>query len=146
MADHYVNLHITNNTNIDFHLVDSWYDSGGMNGGVDTNILKNSKVIIPFSPYSAGVSGYCVWWANDGSPLCIAFSNPVWGTNKLGVAIADDLPYGGETPQKELWDDMTNHDYKPFVADLHGSSFDIKANCCCTGGGTNNCTITLEYW
>ncbi|MCU7882002.1 MAG: hypothetical protein KZQ66_16245 [Candidatus Thiodiazotropha sp. (ex Lucinoma aequizonata)] len=143
MADHFVNLHIINNTDIEFTTpADPWFDSGRMDDNQDTTIPKQGKVTIPFYPDGAGVSGYLTWLAYDdvSVSLCIAFSNPLIGHNKLDIAVIDDRATTG----KELWDDMDHHDYQSFDKDLNIGGGRLKAHCICTGGGTNDATITLE--
>ncbi|MCU7850501.1 MAG: hypothetical protein KZQ89_21500 [Candidatus Thiodiazotropha sp. (ex Lucinoma kastoroae)] len=143
MADHFVNIHIINNTDIEFTTpADPWLDSGRMDDNQDTTIPKLGKVTTRFYPDGAGVSGYMTWLAGEdvSLSLCIAFSNPLMGHNKLDIAVINDI----FTTGKELWDAMDNHDYQFFDKDLSIGGGLLKAHCICSGGGTNDATITLE--
>ena len=66
--------------------------------------------------------------------ITIAFSNPVVGTNKLGVG----------TGGKSVWDNMDNHGYAKFYVtiDCCGGTT-LQFDCQCTGGNINICTVDV---
>ena len=76
-----------------------------------------------------------VTYTIGGTDLTIAFSNPSAGTNKLGVG----------TTGKDVWDNMSNHDYGPFTVKitLHDKT-KLAIECQCSGGETNSCTVKIE--
>ncbi|MCU7910826.1 MAG: hypothetical protein KZQ63_01050 [Candidatus Thiodiazotropha sp. (ex Lucinoma aequizonata)] len=132
-----MNLHIINRTDIKFTPVASWFDSGHLDDEQEITIPKRGDVTIPFYPDGAGVSGFLTWWTDDEVAVCIAFSNPLVGHNKLDISVTDNI----SMTDKELWDNMDYHNYQPFDKDLDSQ---LKAHCSCTGGGTNNAKIILE--
>ncbi|MCU7878365.1 MAG: hypothetical protein KZQ84_16475 [Candidatus Thiodiazotropha sp. (ex Lucinoma borealis)] len=145
MADHFVILQIINKTDIEFTSVSEWFDSGHTGEREDTGIPKQGVVTIRFYPDGgAGVSGFLTWWTDNEMEVCIAFSNPVAGHNKLDIGVIDSGYALKE--EKNLWDNMDYHDYQSFDRDLDIPGLaKVTAHCRCTGGGTNNATITLDY-
>ena len=81
----------------------------------------------------AGCSGH-VTYSMGGTQVTIAFSNPLIGTNKLGVG-ADG---------QNVWELMGNHGYQPFVIYIIlADKTPLTFNCECTGGTTNFCDVKI---
>ena len=77
-----------------------------------------------------GCSGY-VTYEMLSMEITIAFSNPLVGSNKLGVG----------TGGKIVWDNMESHDYLGFPVNIdlsNGSSLIFKCHCT-----TNNCDVKV---
>ena len=81
----------------------------------------------------AGCSGYVTYIMNNGY-VTIAFSNPSVGKNKLGCGITGE----------DVWDNMSDHKYKPFSASFTINGEKFIANMLCTGGDVNKADITLS--
>ena len=138
VKDHNVKLEINNKSGFNMTYKADWYDSGrladdyswpkSISNGDHATILSYEK------DWSwAGCSGY-VTYSMGGDAVTIAFSNPSSGANKLGVG----------TDGKGVWDDMGNHDYKPFVVQITINDVRLNFNCKCTGGSTNNATVDIS--
>ena len=134
---HNVRVTIVNRSGLPMTYKSDWYNSGGLADTYEWPIYMegNDKAdILNYENNSGGgCSGY-MEYEIDGTVITFSFSNPSSGKNKLGVAI------GG----KEVWDKMTDHDYKPFVEKITVSKgAELYFNCECTGGNTNHCTIAI---
>ena len=66
--------------------------------------------------------------------MAIAFSNPLIGTNKIGVGLHDG---------QKVWDDMNNHDYKPFEVQLTIGGKNLIFSCSCTEGNVDTVKVTI---
>ena len=118
--------------------VREWYSSGRVaNGFRWTDIASDGHLRI--NNYErdgalAGCSGY-VTYQMGGIEFSIAFSNPSVGTNKLGVGL-DGV---------RTWENMSYHNYEPFIdyVDLGGGLI-LVCNCVCTGGDINHCFVELD--
>ena len=81
----------------------------------------------------AGCSGF-VTYTMGGTDVTIAFSNPTFGTNTLGVGIAGTL----------MWGELSNHEYAEFSETITLNDNTILVfNCQCSGGATNFCIVTI---
>lgn len=135
---HVVKLTINNATDHVMQYKNDWFDSGRVADGWSwpETISPGSTAIIECyeKDYAlAGCSGYANYsLANE--EVTIAFSNPVAGSNKLGVGT------GGKT----VWDQMDNHDYKDFTIGFKLGNEKFLASCHCTGGDVNDAQLTLE--
>ena len=116
-----------------------WFDSGRVADGYSwPETIKpdeQSDVLCYEKDWAlTGCSGYVTYRMFD-TDITIAFSNPDVGTNKLGVG----------TNGKGVWDNMENHDYKPFTINIDSSTGKAKLqfDCQCTGGTTNICTVKI---
>ena len=137
VKDHNVLVKIANHSGYEMEYVGDWYDSGRVADGFSWRNIRpeddHSVVLNYEKDYSlAGCSGY-VQFRMSGVLVTIAFSNPVIGYNKLGVG----------TGGKEVWDDMEDHDYKPFVQEISIGDGVVYFNCKCTGGYTNAATVDV---
>ena len=137
---HSVVLTITNHSGHDMTYKTDWFDSGRLSNGYGwPHKIPNGADDVKISCYEkdgalAGCSGL-VTYTIGGTDLTIAFSNPSAGTNKLGVG----------TTGKDVWDNMSNHDYGPFTVNitLHDKT-KLAIECQCSGGETNSCTVKIE--
>ncbi|MCF1428654.1 MAG: hypothetical protein LPH19_12065, partial [Shewanella sp.] len=66
--------------------------------------------------------------------IVFAFSNPYYGTNKVGVGV-DGM---------SVWKNMSNHKYEHFTETFTVKGIKLKAVCSCTGGDLNNVKIILN--
>ena len=129
---------IFNNSKSKMTYVREWYDSGRLadsyfwpqiiEPGHDADILNYER-----NWSLAGCSGYVTY-----EMLCreitIAFSNPVVGSNKLGVG----------TRGKIVWDNMGSHDYHEFPVNIDLSNGNtLIFTCHCTSGTTNSCNVKV---
>ncbi len=135
---HVVKLTITNKSGVDLNFVGDWFDSGRVADGYSwpKTIANGDHQTIECYEKDwsmAGCSGYCTYNMAGGTEVTIAFSNPVSGTNKLGVG----------TSGKTVWDDMSNHDYDPFVEEFTANGKNYYANCQCSGGDVNSATVQI---
>lgn len=138
VKEHVVEVVIVNSTQSTLKFVHDWFDSGRV---ADDNSWPatiephaNFRVKCYERDWSgAGCSGW-VCYALNGNNLYFAFSNPSFGTNKIGLGNSDSV-----------WDNMDAH-YGPFYG-----PFDIKftdstwvtAQIRSTGGATNTATWLL---
>ncbi|MEZ5016138.1 MAG: hypothetical protein R2800_03745 [Flavipsychrobacter sp.] len=137
---HNVKLTITNKSGVDLNFAGEWFDSGRVADGYSwPKVIKNGdhETILCYEKDGAlaGCSGYCIYKVNGGTELTIAFSNPSAGSNKLGA---------GTGSAKKVWDDMDNHDYKPFVVEFSANGNNYYANCKCTGSSVNDATVSIS--
>ena len=135
---HVVLLTITNKSGSDLNFSGDWFDSGRVADGYSwPAVIANGdhQTIECYEKDSAlaGCSGYCTYKMAGGTAVTIAFSNPSAGSNKLGVG----------TDGKSVWDNMDNHDYKPFVVAFTANGKAFFANCACTGGDVNTATVLI---
>ena len=140
---HGIQLVIANNTKCSFNRPEEWFNSGGIASGssIPNTINPGDKHVIDMegSGFLKGCSGYISYWiaipeSNDIlDRFSIAFSNPASGTNKLGVGIDGN----------KVWNDMSNHDYKPFDIRISYPGYSLLAKMLCTGGSTNRATVEL---
>jgi len=134
---HVVLLTITNKSGHDLNFEGDWFDSGRVADGyswpkVITNGDHQTIECYERDSSLAGCSGLCTYGLS-GTPVTIAFSNPVAGHNKLGVG----------TDGKSVWDNMDYHDYKDFVVSFQAAGVNYYANCRCTGGDVNTATVLI---
>ena len=138
---HRIKLTIINNTDLELNGPNAWYNSGRIalgshwpesipaNGGrVEVDLYENIDTV------ATGCSGY-VNYLWGGQPITFAFSNPFFGTNKLGVG----------TGGKSVWDNMGDHDYKQFTENFTINDIKLKAVAMATAGGTNLAKVVLSY-
>lgn len=100
-------MEIKNDTIFDMTYVRDWYDCGRVADACAwTDIAPGDYLVVlnEQDGFLSGCSGY-VTYRMSGTEFSIAFSNPLIGTNKLGVG-----PDGEST-----WDTMSNHNYQEFV-------------------------------
>ena len=131
-------VEIENRTTFHMTYVRDWYDSGRVADGFTwTDVAPGDRSVV--SNYErdsslAGCSGY-VTYQIGGSEFSVAFSNPVVGTNKLGVGLD-----GART-----WENMSNHTYMTFVEYVHlGCAVILECICQCTGGHVNSCSVKVR--
>lgn len=139
MASHVIELTINNNTDLDLTYQSDWFDSGSLSAGSSfpKTIAAGASATIKMQDKAStakGCSGYVNYLA-DGGDVTFGYSNPSIGTNKLGVGNSG----------KGVWDDMGSHDYKPFTEKFSIGSRVCTANCICTGGETNQASVTLSF-
>ena len=134
-----VKVSIVNNTDIPMTYISEWYECGRLADGflwpatIDQGhpaIVLNYEVDYGFY---AGCSGY-VEYKMGSTTVAIAFSNPFPGTNKLGVGSQDGT---------SVWNDMSNHNYRPFEVLLTIEGKTVRANCSCTGGTVNEAKVEI---
>ena len=137
---HNVNLIITNYSRVQMIFKTTWFDSGCLaDGDRWSKIISKDQTegIICYESdgWWSGCSGY-VTYTMSGTDVTIAFSNPASGSNKLGVG----------TNGKGVWDNMSNHEYTPFVIEIvlsNGAA--LKCDCKCSGGNTNTAMVTITH-
>ena len=135
---HRVRVLIINQSNLDIFHKSETYFSGRPANEVSWLAVRQGE-IGDFLSYErdyslAGCSGY-VTYEIGGTPVSIAFSNPLVGTNKLGVGT------GGQA----VWDNMTEHDYEDFTERIEVKSGPtLTFQCQCTAGPTNLCVIYVK--
>ena len=136
---HNVKLDVKNLTSYDMAYADEWFDTGRVADGFSwPEVISFNKpgVILCYESDGSleGCSGL-VTYRMGGSEVTIAFSNPVIGTNKLGIG----------TGGKGVWYEMENHNYAPFRVNITlANKRDVSFECSCTGGTMNTCTITAR--
>ena len=136
---HNVRVKIVNKSGLPLTYKTAWYGSGRLADSYQWPYIEDNgeaDILNYEVDYSmAGCSGY-VQYEIGGTLISIAFSNPVMGWNKLGVG------KGG----MEVWDNMTDHDYNPFIETIqvNQENITLNFNCQCTGGTTNTCTISIS--
>ncbi len=81
-----------------------------------------------------GCSGY-VQYNIGGTVVTIAFANPTYGYNKLGV---------GTGSGKEVWDKKGTHTSSPFVVTIRIGSGVLDFHCACTRSTTNLVTVDIS--
>ena len=127
----------------DMTYVSEWYRNGRLAEGFSwTETIKPGErrdVLNYELDWSwAGCSGYVTYKIFD-TNITIAFSNPSVGVNKLGVG----------TGGRNVWEEMTNHDYSEFTVNVTASGDKkarMKFDCMCTGGRTNICTVNITAY
>lgn len=144
---HVVKLMITNKTPFLMKYKSDWFDSGRIADGWSwpEEILPGDTEIIECYEKDnalAGCSGYVTYnigYDEMTADMTIAFSNPSSGKNKLGVGKG-----------KAVWDNMSDHGYKPFTEHFVLEGRDrpvmIICNCQCTGGEVNQARILLVHF
>ena len=137
VKDHNVKLSIKNRSGFTTTYAGDWFDSGRLADdynwpGTISNDDHQEILCYERDWSAAGCSGY-VQYNMSGTVLTIAFSNPSVGTNKLGVG----------TTGKDVWDDMDNHSYQPFVIKITIAGKELNFNCQCTGGSTNSAEVSI---
>lgn len=135
---HVVKLTIKNHTGYKLSDPKPWFDSGRVADGwkFPSDILPGQEGIVEMYEKDwsqTGCSGYVDYTLNGGT-VTIAYSNPYWGKNKLGIG----------TDEKKVWDNMSDHDYGPFSKDFTINSIKFKANMQCSGGDVNNANVNLN--
>ena len=116
-----------------------WYEHGRVadnNKWPETIKDGDSAEILNYElDYSfAGCSGY-VMYIMGTTQVTIAFSNPIVGFSKLGI--------GTGHHGKDVWDDMSDHNYRPFNVILPVGGKNLIFSSQCTGGTTNTCTVEI---
>ena len=141
VKEHNIRLVIENYSEVDMHFKSDWFDSGRLADSYNwpTKVAHGGKLdVLCYERDWAwtGCSGSVDYQMND-TLVTFAFSNPLVGTNKLGV---------GDTGRK-VWDNMTNHDYSPFTIDIiidrGNGSIPLTFECRCTEGTTNSATVKI---
>jgi len=137
VKDHNVKLSINNHSGFEMTYAGDWFDHGRLaNSFKWPRTISNDdhRLILCYErDWSlAGCSGY-VQYKMSGTVITIGFSNPTFGTNKLGVG----------TTGKGVWDDMGNHSYQPFVIKIQIDGKELNFNCQCTGGTTNVAEVSI---
>ena len=82
-----------------------------------------------------GCSGYVTYRMCD-TNITIAFSNPTFGTNKLGVG----------TGGRQVWWEMSSHNYSDFTFYKDAAKARMQFDCICTPGTTNTCTVNITAY
>ena len=135
---HICRVKIENMTSFHMTYVKDRYDSGRVADGFTwTDVAPFHCSIVDSyerdaSP--AGCSGY-VTYQIGGAEFSIAFSNPVFGRNKLGVGLDGKITL----------EEMSNHNYELFFEffRLEGGKM-LQFICQCTGGDVNNCYVKVD--
>ena len=138
MKTHNCQVKIENKTMFLMTYVREWYDSGRVAYGCTwTDVAPGGSLVVNNyerdSSMLTGCSGYVTYRMID-TEFSIAFSNPYIGTNKLGVGLDG----------QKTWDNMSNHNYEPFVEDVDlGRGQKLLCICQCTGGDVNKCSVEV---
>lgn len=139
VKEHNVRINIDNQSGKEMAFANDWFDSGRL---ADENPQwpqkigsgENATILCYERDWAvAGCSGH-VTYTMGGTPVTIAFSNPLVGCNKLGVG-ADG---------QNVWELMDNHGYQPFVIYLVlADNTTLTFKCQCTGGEINSCEVKI---
>ena len=138
---HVILLTIVNKSGFELRGPFGWFDSGSLADywKWPQSIPANDGILFvelyeKDNSMFAGCSGYVnyIW---KGKTITFAFSNPYYGTNKVGVG----------TGGKSVWDNMGSHDYKPFTKKFTVDGVKLKAVASATGGNVNEAKIVLSY-
>ena len=137
VKEHVIRLIISNKSGLDITYSDDWYDSGRLADSYSWPKSipngENSDVMSYEKDWAlAGCSG-SVNYVMNGTAITFAFSNPLVGYNKVGVGLKTS----------NVWDNMYNHNYDPFVVQLTIEGKRYNFNCKCTGGTTNTATVDI---
>jgi hypothetical protein len=134
---HNVHLVIQNDSGVEMHSPSTWFDSGRLADSYEwpSNIPNghNLDVLLYEKDWAVtGCSGTVTYTINN-TPVTFGFSNPLSGTNKLGVG----------KDSRKVWDGMQNHNYDPFDVQLRLGDVDVTFQCRCSGGTTNVATVKI---
>ncbi len=137
VKEHNVHLIVENHSGVTMQSPSDWFDSGRVADSYHwpSSVPDGAKldVLCYERDWSlAGCSGTVTYRMNN-TEVTFAFSNPVVGTNKLGVS----------TSSRSAWDDMWNHDYSPFDVPFHIGDVAVKCQCRCSGGIANLATVKI---
>lgn len=143
---HTVKLKIVNNTGFKMKPSGDWFDSGRLADDYSWPEVsdKDHETVVCYERdwAMAGCSGLVVYNLIDGNQevgsMTIAFSNPDMGNNKVGVGAGTD-----RSSDNQIWSDMGDHGYNPFTQDFSTGGRSFVATCECSGGSTNNASVTL---
>ncbi len=135
---HVIKLTVKNNSGYKLSDPKSWFDSGRVADGWNfpDPILPGQDGIVEMYEKDwslTGCSGYVDYTLNMGT-VTIGFSNPYVGSNKVGIG----------TDGKGVWDDMSSHDYGPFIKEFTIGDVHFKAELECSGGDVNEANVTIE--
>ena len=139
--NHNVQLTITNPSDYVMTYKQHWFYCGQLANGYNwpqtiPYSSSEEKMTLCYEEENSwyGCSGY-VTYTMAGSDVTIAFSNPVVGSNKLGVG----------TNGKIVWDNMNDHYYQPFVERFKFSNGENHSFYCqCSGGNINYALVTTN--
>ena len=137
VKEHNVHLVIENYSGVPLTSPTAWFDSGRLADSFEwpSSVPNGQKLdVLCYEKDWAmtGCSGTVTYTMNN-TRVTFGFSNPLIGTNKLGVS----------TTGREVWDNMTNHDYGPFDVLLLIDDVTVTCRCCCSGGTTNLATVKI---
>lgn len=137
VKEHSVRLSVENRSGFAMIYKGDWYDSGRLADSYEwpQNVADGGNMdVLSYERDWAltGCSGYTSYDIN-GTIITFAFSNPLVGTNKLGVGV------GGIT----VWEAMSNHDYNQFTVGIPVGSVTLLFVCKCTGSTTNHATVNI---
>ena len=121
-----------------------WFDSGGLSKGSSfpEEIPPGQIRVIDMDEQGSIVEGcsgfveYLIVAPGHFTQIAFAYSNPISGTNKLGAG------YHGQ----DVWDNMSNHDYKPFNVKVDidaGGDVSVDMHMQCSGGATNVASVVI---
>ncbi|MCF1428653.1 MAG: hypothetical protein LPH19_12060 [Shewanella sp.] len=135
---HKIILSITNNTKFELSNPAAWFDSGRLGDGwfwpteIPGNGAEAKVELYEKDNTLEGCSGYVNYTWHSGM-ITIAFSNPYWGTNKVGVG----------TEGKSVWEFMAKYGYKPYTKKFTVDGIKLKTVIKATAGDVNQATVVL---
>ena len=137
--EHIILLSVINDTDFELREPFAWFDSGGLADDWEwPQSIPAEGGLLLVAAYEkdnsvmTGCSGYVNYTLN-GKTITFAFSNPFFGTNKVGAGI------GG----KSVWDNMGDHDYNSFREEFTVDGIRYAAVFKSTGGFINLAEIRL---
>jgi hypothetical protein len=138
VKSHNIKLKITNHSSFQMTYKSDWYDSGRLADDYSWPSVINNDDHATVLNYerdwaTTGCSGY-VQYDMGGTTVTFSFSNPLVGSNKLGVGTGS----GGN-----VWDAMDGHNYDPFVVKLTINNVALNFNCQCSGSTTNTADVSI---
>ena len=135
---HKIILSITNKTEFELSTPFAWFDSGRLGDGwswptvIPGNGAEAKVELYEKDNTGEGCSGYVNYTWHSGM-ITIAFSNPAFGTNKVGVG----------TEGMSVWKNMSNHNYEHFTETFAVKGIKLKAVVTATSGNVNQATVVL---
>ena len=132
-----VHLIIENNSGFTMMSPTAWFESGRIADSFKwpSSVSDGQKldVLCYERDWSLGGCSGTVTYTMNGTKVTFAFSNPLIGTNKLGVG----------TGGREVWDYMDCHDYSLFNVQFCIGDINVTCDCICSGGIANLAIVKI---
>lgn len=133
-VDNRVNLRVINQTPYDMQYTSDWFDSGQWLTDVVNTIPAGSDMILYFIG-DPGVSGTVTYNIN-GNAMTLGFSNPEYGSNKVGI---------GNDGHK-VWENMHSHYENPAIYKWGFNGFPLQAEISNSSGECSQALIILSRY
>ena len=134
MSQHQVKLTIKNYTSEPLVFQNSWSEYGQGVNFSDVPASSDVEWLIYRSNLTVGCSGYMVFNHKTMSKVTVAFSNPLWGENRINVKM-------NEPNEKSAWDEMVSHYDKPMIITQDGFKCQFSNTI-----GDDISYATVEFW